>query len=623
MLISMSLLLLLFLLSGYNQAKAEHQRHHWVLFYDDGSFNCTKWSAQEYKKMASLFKGIKCNKSFIEVSPMTCVTYGDTPDGTEIIASLCPYFRDTYTVSIPTEQGSDSLCQHLNRQGRLCSQCNENYSLPLNSYSLKCKPSNECHAYHWVLFFLVETSPVTIMYIIFMFYNVKLTAGYANVYIIYSQIVSLQMNTLLMTQASQIYTNNTIAASTVLSLYRMWSFQMAHVVSNHLCVHSELSQLTTVALQYTSVFYALLLALLGYIVVEFHSLQYRFIILLSKPLSWCLHFRDRSVDAKTVSLNTLAGFYYIGFAKLASVSLFLLASTPVYNETGHIVDHVSFYDGSLIFMESHHLPYAVLAIAVLIFLVIIPVLLMVFYQFQIVQKCLQKCHLHRPGLIIFVDALQGCYRDRNDGGWDFRWFSSYSFIFRLAVFVLYATILSQEMLFVLQFSIQCILIVSMVAVLCLNPYKYKWYNKLDVFIIAYANFITSIVVYQIGLRNNTPDHRYPGIKLEAALLLIIAFPILGATAYVTKKVFGSRIVFFCHFIHRMYRERRASQSVMYSMNETSPTATIREEDDHRSLLRNISDGSLPDRMLQPSRYKEGSRDASPVYYGTVSHRNLS
>ena len=617
-----SLFLLLVFNSQYD-GRAEAKDHHEVIFYNshNETFDCKNVSQGQYKKIGSLFKKLKCHKRHINVRPMTCVTYDAGKD--RIIASLCPYFQDTYNVSIPTEQGSDSLCQHLNRQGRLCSQCSENYSLPLNSYSFKCKPSNECHTYQWVLFFLVETSPVTIMYIIFMFYNVKLTAGYANSYIIYSQVASLYSP--VMSDASQTYANDTIAVSTVLSLYRMWSFQMGHVVSNHLCVHSELSQLTTVALQYTSVFYALLLAFLGYIVVEFHSLQYRFIILLSKPLSWCLHFRDRSVDAKTVSLNTLAGFYYIGFAKLASVSLFLLASTPVYNKTGHIVDHVSFFDGSIAFMKSRHLPYAVLAIAVLIFLVIIPVFLMIFYQFQIVPKCLQKCHLHRPGLMIFMDALQGCYRDGSEGGKDFRWFSSYFYIYRLAIFILYGSIfLSPEMFFDLQFSFQCSLLISIVILLCLSPYKYRWYNKLDVFIMAYANFVVSITIYKAGfVDDNDAPHSNSKMMLEVVFLLIVAFPLFGATIYVANKLLGSRIIFFYHFLRQKYRERSTSQCVMCSMNETSPTTIFQEENEHRSLLRIVSDGSLPDRMLQPSRYKEGSRDTSPVYYGTVSHRNLS
>uniref|UniRef100_A0A1X7UX42 TRP C-terminal domain-containing protein n=1 Tax=Amphimedon queenslandica TaxID=400682 RepID=A0A1X7UX42_AMPQE len=586
---------------------------HEALSYDPQSQSFVCELVKGHRRNTGIFEDIRCIKDDrVKMSPMTCVSFDNETNRT--VGSLCPYFQDSFNVSIENE--SDPFCNHINRSGLLCSQCDGDYRLPLNSYSLKCKPSSECHSYHWILFFLVETSPVTIMFIIFMFWNVKLTAGYANCYIAYSQIISLQINTLSMTHSSKMLPHGTVAVSIVLSMYRVWSFQVGHVVSSHLCVHSDIGQLTTVALQYTSVFYALLLAFIGYVVVELHSHQFRLVVWISKPFSWCLRFRDQSVDPKTVALNTLAGFYYMAFAKLAAVSLFLLATTRVYNETGHVIGHVCFYDGSMSFMKNGHLKYAILAIAVLIFLVFVPVLFMTFYQFRIIQTCLSKWHLNRSGLIIFMDALQGCYKDGSDGGKDCRWFSSCFYMIRFAVFFLYSLILNPRNLFELQFSIQCILIVSLVVILCLNPYKYKWYNKLDVFIIAYSNFITSIVVYQFDL--NSLSSQYPSSMLEVIFLLLVSLPLFCATIYSIKMLFGSRIEFLYHLLRRKYLENR---NVLNNASETFSTRTFDEEIEHRSLTRIISDGSLPDRVLQPSRYN--SSNSSPIYYGAISQNHSS
>ena len=181
-------LLLLVLLHG-NEA-----HRHKFLWYDSENqeFACNQ-SGIGHRSNKAIFKDIKCKENdTVEVSAMTCVSWNNKTKS--MVGSLCPYFQDSFNVSIENE--SDPFCDHLNRHGYLCSNCSTGYRLPLNSYTLKCKHSSECRSYHWILFLLVETSPVTIMFIIFMFCNVKLTAGYANCYIAYSQIISLQMNTL-------------------------------------------------------------------------------------------------------------------------------------------------------------------------------------------------------------------------------------------------------------------------------------------------------------------------------------------------------------------------------------------------------------------------------------------
>ena len=597
-------LLLLCLLLG-------NQTHcHKVLSYDPHrqSFVCE--SVKGHREKTGIFKDIRCIKDDkVKMSPMTCVSFDNETNRT--IGSLCPYFQDSFNVSIENE--SDPFCNYINRSGLLCSQCNEEYRLPLNSYTLKCKPSSECHSYHWILFLLVETSPVTIMFIIFMFCNVKLTAGYANCYIAYSQIISLQINTLLMTHSSKMFTNDTVAVSLVLSLYRVWSFQVGHVISSHLCVHSDIGQLTTVALQYTSVFYALLLAFIGYVVVELHSHRFRLIVWISKPFSWCLRFRDRSVDPKTAALNTLAGFYYMAFAKLAALSVLLLIPTSVYNETGDIIDRVSFYDGSMSFMKGGHLKYAILAIAVLIFLVFVPVLFMAFYQFRIIQRCLSKWHLNRSGLIIFMDSLQGCYKDGSDGGKDCRWFSSCYYFLRLILFILALYFVDDNQFIELHVFLLLTIVVTITVILYLMPYKCSHYNKLDIFIFSYGSFILAITSYQVSVYAPQPGDQNVGSKtrfLEIIICILISFPLIGATLYVLEKLLGMKI----RFLYRWCKSHTSRDSYTQSLSLMEDTTT------RSPLLRTISGtstGSLPDRMVQPEVYTVNSPGTVSPNYGSV------
>ena len=69
-----------------------------------------------------------------------------------------------------------------------------------------------------------------------------------------------------------------------------------------------------------------------------------------------------------------------------------------------------------------------------IFNLLLPLLLVV-YPIKIFQLCLSKCHLNSIALNIFVEKMQGCYRNGLDGGWDMRSFSGFYFFLRMIVFV--------------------------------------------------------------------------------------------------------------------------------------------------------------------------------------------
>ena len=587
---------------------SDHKEHH----------HSTSCSIGHYKKFKGFFKSHVISESphkNLLVSQLTCLSC-EKKYNNNVVAFLCPYHYAAINITRKFNMGDDYLCKSFNRTGELCSKCNDNTSLAMSSYSATCKEKKDCHVYHWLLFFAVEILPVTLIYIVFMTFNIKITSGYANSYILYSQIITFQLISTSFHNGSrtEYSESGSIIAIVVTLLYRFCSFQLGHPVSSHLCVHESLDQLMSVALQYTSVFYALLLALLGYLVVELHSHRFRLIVWLSKPFSWCLHLRDRSVDPKTVALNTLAGFYYMAFAKLSAVSFLLLASTRVYNETGHVIDHVCYYDGSMSFMKDDHLKYAILAIAVLVFLVFVPVLLMILYSFQCFRKFLGKFRLNRPGLVILMNAFQGCYKDGVTIGHNCRWFSSYYYVARVAMFFIGVFLIDPKDVLEVHLLYLFIVLVTITVILCLMPYKYMLYNKLDIFMFCYSSFILSTTSYQDifttpgGSLDTTSQTRY----LEIVVYILIAFPLIGATLYVLEKLLGMKI----RFLYRWYKYRTNRDSYNQSLSLIEDTSSPVPP-----LLRTvsgISTPSLPDRMVQPEVYTVNSPGGTmPPNYGSV------
>ena len=106
------------------------------------------------------------------------------------------------------------------------------------------------------------------------------------------------------------------------------------------------------------------------------------------------------------------------------VSFDLLTSIIVYqrNTTGNWTHSIRlFYDTTVPYFGSRHLPYAIIAILV----AILPVLLLVLYPFRCFQKLLNLFPFRWYILHTFVEAFYGSYKDGTQPGTcDCRWFAS-------------------------------------------------------------------------------------------------------------------------------------------------------------------------------------------------------
>ena len=173
--------------------------------------------------------------------------------------------------------------------------------------------------------------------------------------------------------------------------------------------------------------------------------------------------------------------------KLLNTSLSLLTYTGIYNDRGSLVGYFLFYDATMKFMGPQHIPFAILAILVLLVGILFPLLFLLLYPMQWFQKCLNKYHLNSPGLQMFMERFQGHYRDRTDGGWECRYFAAVYPTLKIATYVVYSV--TRSNIEYVGFILLCLGVVA--AVLLVQPYKkrYALYNKLDAVIIVVLVFI--------------------------------------------------------------------------------------------------------------------------------------
>ena len=168
------------------------------------------------------------------------------------------------------------------------------------------------------------------------------------------------------------------------------------------------------------------------------------------------------------------------------------------------------------------MPFAILAILVLLVGILFPLLLLLLYPMQWFQKCLNNCHLNSPGLQIFMECFQGYYCDRTDGGWECRYFAAVHTALKIAMFHLYSTTLNNNM-FNVAFALLCVGVVA--TIFLVQPYKkrYALYNKLDAaMIILVLVFIICIIQTDV-----TTDNRHITSKTGFIAAGAVAIPPLG------------------------------------------------------------------------------------------------
>ena len=550
-----------------------------------------------------VFEGfVQCHPQMqkVVVPPFYCLTYNE--EMSMFLAGNCPFLPNTKKINntcLPENItnlmtfNEEIMCQDLKRKGVSCGKCNDHSAVAINSYSLECMNIEKCHNYNLIFVLLADLVPVTLLFLIVILFDINITSGYANTYILFSQIASLQINVLFITYQLAFVTRNYLHAShitlTLVSFYSLWSLDLGRILTPNACVGHSIETIDSIALHYISAFYGLGLVFITYCIVELHGYNFRLIVWLWKPFSKCFARIRRRVNPSASLINAFATFLLLSYSKLTLTSIMLLTPSYLYNQTGHHVNTVALYDSNLgFFRNEKQIWLAILAILIFITFVILPPLLLLLYPWRCFQKLLSYFRLHRPGLITFMDIFQGCYKDGSNGTRDCRWFSAYYFIFRIVIYIVLVvfrfTVLvhSSE-----QLLIQSLHIISILVLVYLKPYKNCSYNILDITILADSIIISSLYMY-----NTTSTNSSNSVVVAVCMFIAVALPLLGAVIFVTYHLI--KILRFCIM--------KAKIRFRYAGLNSRLSSVI--DGNYESQERHQLDLSIPDRLLHPHKYTE-------------------
>ena len=324
---------------------------------------------------------------------------------------------------------ADSICGKFKRNGTLCGKCQDGYSPLAYSYDMKCV---QCPhgASNWWKYLLAAFLPLTVFYFIIALLKINITSSYLHGFVFYAQIIS---NPAIFSFILATANYNTTYARWFGCLYQVWNLDFFRLVIPSICLGTNTLQ--TIALDYTIGIYPIILLITSYLLIYLHDKKFKLFVWIWKPFRALISLFSSNWEIKTSLIDAFATFLLLSNFKISSTSFNMLIPVTVYqlNTTGELeYSWRLYFDATLVYFGPDHLPYAILAIVMLLVFVILPMLLLFLYPFRWFHKFLNLFPFRWYVLHTFVDSFQGCYKDGTEPGTrDCRWFASLFLVVRL------------------------------------------------------------------------------------------------------------------------------------------------------------------------------------------------
>ena len=454
--------------------------------------SCPTWTypSQHCKCGNPLQRIIHCttedNQTTVEIIFGYCMTL-DSSQTAEVVGS-CPFnfqrpgYRYQY-LRVPSvlPDLESVVCGYTNRTGQMCGQCVNGTSPPVYSYYPQCvhcpKGTN-----NWPKYLAVSLLPTTLFFLGTVALRFRATSPLMIGFILHCQICTSPPVLRRLGFAFFNEYNTFRSWGTFFALYisylSIWNLDFFRMVYTPFCLQPNVSTLQVLSLDYIVAAYPLALIILTYTLVTLHYYNNcRVVVWLWRLFHKCSARFRRQWNLQNSLVDAFATFLLLSYVKFLGVSFNILMPTFLWDKWGQQKSIMLYYDGSVEYFGKEHLPYAILAIAVLLVFTLLPIMLLCLYPRCWFQKLLNSCHLQSQALRMFMDTFQGCYKDGTNGTRDCRMFSALYLITRVVAYLpLGFGLASLRVITIVSILLTLILLVT-----CYRPYKKDFYNKLDVF----------------------------------------------------------------------------------------------------------------------------------------------
>ena len=465
----------------------------------------------------------------LKCDPEAYIQYGTwmgpcNPKGTKLCTSSCPlgycaYRRFYQPLPFNASLLEDTICSPT-RTGTSCGSCKANHSVYYNSWTFECGKEDKCHL--GVLFFILSTLiPLTILFLGIIVFDANMVNGW-NGFLFFMQIITFL----------PIYANGVIYFPNLIFNVVNWlwffynfsnlDFFVFHKLS--FCLWKGATVMDILMVQLGCVFFALSLVFITVFVLKQRKLG---------KYCPCLLRRRYTV------LNGLSAFFILCYARCTWTCFRVLVPTCL-NDDKHGCIQVAFYDANLSYFKGAHILYSLVAIIFLLFIVILPAFLLLFYP--LFFRILGLCNLSESRAAIFLwkmmpiqllDSFQNPFKN------NCRYFSGLYFLYRAVALAVHVFTDNQTQLFI---ALEVQFVIMIVLHAAFRPYKKKVHNIIDLLLFFNLALITAITTYNfdnfVGSKSNVVVANYANgvFLLMIVLVVLLCIPLVFATAVVIRKV---------------------------------------------------------------------------------------
>ena len=414
--------------------------------------------------------------------------------------SYCARRDEVYTNLTYSLENEDMCAPH--RKGILCGECELGYGPAVNSPEYACAICSHTgrNAFYYVLTAYV---PLTVLFISLVIFDIRLTSGPANAFIVYSQVIVTTF-TLDANGGIPIYQifNITVNATSDDYGYFLQAYKYPYHIFNlnfieqllpPLCLSDQFNTLTVLMLES-------IVAVMPFVMIL------AIIIAIRLKDIFCLNCAANSTRmwSRRISnalLPSFASFLLLSYTKFSLISTELVQSVKFKHDVRRLYLAAQ--------LESLYTYQSIFGIVILCTFVAITPILLLDYPVRVLEWIVGKSSiLHKlypqTKVHILLDTFQGCYKKNT------RFFAGVYFLFRLVVnlsFVLSST-------WIETFVIKQITVTAMILLLvCFMPYRQElnYINYVDIFIfstLAFQNCFSFFlfVTYKIDPTQN--DDKY-------------------------------------------------------------------------------------------------------------------
>ena len=429
---------------------------------------------------------VSCDEDTKDVGVLDC--YCMTFDSTHNVTVLgaCFYncvnatmsYNDFIYHNVPRDIASanNSVCGYLYRTGTLCGQCIEGYYLAVYSYNFECvQCSDELLNSNWGLYVAVAYLPLTIFIIFLFMFWVSVASPKLNAIIFIIQTFASPLHARIVLMATKHNSPVNIMAKVGITIFGIWIFDFFRALLPGICLN--INTLEVLALDYLIAVYPMLLMVIAYSLVELHGHGVRPVLYMWRPFHYFFAQFRREWDVRTSIIDAFVTFFLLSTTKLLNVSFHILMPTELFTAYGDSLGLYLYDNASIKYFGPKHLPYGLLALAIMTVFIILPTCLLILYPLACCRKCLKWSKLRGRALDEFVYAFHQYYKDGSEGSMDCRWFAAFYLLMRLGFYVLFAMTFSAFFYnLAVVFTIVCVVVVIVV-----QPYKkeYENFNILD------------------------------------------------------------------------------------------------------------------------------------------------